>query len=364
MKQLRFLVLVLMLLVSVSTLTAQDNQDSNEESGDCPSLVNQALNAADQLCEDTGRNQVCYGNVDLTATPQETVQNFSFEQVGDITDVTDLASLRLSPMDEEAGEWGIALMRLQANIPDTLPGQNVTFVLFGNVQLVNQVSEEDVQEGKFRPMQSFYLTTGIGDARCREAPDSGMLVQTPKGVGEVNFVINEVEVQMGSTVLFQAENDQNLKVSALEGAASVNSQQQGAYPVVAGTRFNLNIQRAGRRIIPIPELPEPYELERMQALPIGMLERSIEIRQPLSKTELNTLYERLETGEPPCGEAPFPPCDNLPAEAGGNPCVLPNADGERPEGVSPDRPLCEVGEQLAPEVTPESTPEPDADSGA
>ena len=31
-------------------------------------------------------------------------------------------------------------MRLQANIPDTLPGQSVSFLVFGDVQLENKVT--------------------------------------------------------------------------------------------------------------------------------------------------------------------------------------------------------------------------------
>ena len=66
-----------------------------------------------------------------------------------------------------------------------------------------------VQPGQpqFGPMQAFYLTTGIGDAGCNEAPESGVLIQTPEGVSEVTFNINGVDVAMGSTVLFQAQPD-------------------------------------------------------------------------------------------------------------------------------------------------------------
>ena len=31
-------------------------------------------------------------------------------------------------------------MKLQANLPDTLPGQNVTFLMFGDVQVTNAVT--------------------------------------------------------------------------------------------------------------------------------------------------------------------------------------------------------------------------------
>lgn len=307
----------------------------------CPEIVERALSAAGNLCEATSRNEICYGNVSLTATAQADVSDFRFETVGDITSVVDLASLRINPLDEALNEWGIALMRLQANLPDTVPGQNVTFVLFGDVELVNNVSTEQIANGEFTPMQSFYLTTGIGDARCREAPESGMLVQTPEGVGEISLVVNEVNVQMGSTVLFQADAQNNLQLTTLEGAAVVDTEDT-AYPVIAGTRFNLNVTQSvdGRRFIPLPDLPAAYELERLEALPVGLLDRRIELRQPLDKTALADLHERIETGVAACGEAPFPACDRLPSAAGGTPCVLPDAVTDE----NADQPLCEVAD--------------------
>jgi hypothetical protein len=35
-------------------------------------------------------------------------------------------------------EWGIALMKIQANLPDTIPGQNVSMLIFGDVLIENQ----------------------------------------------------------------------------------------------------------------------------------------------------------------------------------------------------------------------------------
>ena len=105
----------------------------------------------------------------------------------------------MSELNEDAGVWGVAVMSLQADIPNTLPGQNVTFILFGDVMIENAASDEQT------PMQAFYLRTGIGDVACEEAPESGLLIQTPDGIDEVTFNVNGVDVQVGSTVLFQTE---------------------------------------------------------------------------------------------------------------------------------------------------------------
>ncbi|MBA3874424.1 MAG: hypothetical protein H0X30_35290, partial [Anaerolineae bacterium] len=106
----------------------------------CPEIVSKALSEADAACKQTGRNQACYGNFNLQATGQPGAENFSFNEVGDIVNIADVQSLKLSPMNVDKGQWGVALMKLQVNIPNTLPGQNVTFLLFGDVEITNAVN--------------------------------------------------------------------------------------------------------------------------------------------------------------------------------------------------------------------------------
>jgi uncharacterized protein YraI len=104
---------------------------------DCPALVQAALTATDSACISVGRNQACYGNVTLDAVPQTGAEAFTFTKPGDLVDLAVVKSLTLSSMNEAAKEWGVALMKVQANLPDTLPGQNVTFLMFGDVEIQN-----------------------------------------------------------------------------------------------------------------------------------------------------------------------------------------------------------------------------------
>src|SRR5258705_11860560 len=114
-----FVLLLVYLLVTGITVLAQEKT--------CPEIVQAAIAATDAQCSTTGRNQACYGNVNLEAIPQPGIDNFSFSTPGDIVAVSDIENLTLSSKVEESGEWGIALLQLQANLPDSLPGQNVTF---------------------------------------------------------------------------------------------------------------------------------------------------------------------------------------------------------------------------------------------
>lgn len=104
----------------------------------CSEIVRTALAATKNVCDSAGRNEACYGHVMLEAEPQGDVDDFRFSEVGDIARVDEIGSLRLSPMDELTGTWGVALMRLQADIPDEKP-QNVTVLMFGDVEINNMV---------------------------------------------------------------------------------------------------------------------------------------------------------------------------------------------------------------------------------
>lgn len=126
-------IVYLLVLLCFTTAFAQDTTAT------CGPFVQQAMSAVEQDCARTGRNQACYGYVSMNATPRAGITDFKFAQEGDLARVGDLETLRLSALDPAANTWGIALMKIQANLPDALPGQNVTFLLFGDVELRNGV---------------------------------------------------------------------------------------------------------------------------------------------------------------------------------------------------------------------------------
>jgi hypothetical protein len=87
---------------------------------------------------ETGRNAICYGNASITV--ESRVGDVVFAEVGDIADVAQIQAVTLAPYSAQEATWGVALMRLQANLPDSLPGQNVTIVALGDVALTNSVA--------------------------------------------------------------------------------------------------------------------------------------------------------------------------------------------------------------------------------
>lgn len=268
----------------------------------CPMLVEQALHTLADECHEMGRNQVCYGNLSMSVTPKSDAPEFIFERIGDITEVIYLRALKLDAMDEVRGVWGMAMMQLQANIPDTLPGQNVTFLLFGDTEI------HDVTPSERAPMQAFTLKTGLGDAACSEAPESALVIQTPSGVESVSFNVNGVDVEVGSTIVIQAQASKAMTIHTLEGAAVVTLDGT-TYPVVAGTELSIpmndQMQPDG-----LPTLPVPFCLARMTPMPTDVLQRDVSDAAPMPDAELAKLHLRMKEGLTPCGVPGLSNCEH------------------------------------------------------
>lgn len=256
---------LLILLISVGAAAAQGQT--------CSELVEQAVAAVQDACADTGRNQACYGNVALEATPRAGAEAFVFEEQGDLVSVADIDRLTLSSLDEEEGVWGVALLRIQANIPDTLPGQNVTFLLFGDVELQNAVAAD--ADSELTPMQAFYFRAGLDDSACAEAPSSGILIQTPEGAGTINLRANEVDIALGSTAYLQAETGAEMIISVIEGEAQVTAAGE-TVTVPAGMQVGIPVDEE-LRASGEPGEPQPYEAEALAALPLTALPEEVEL---------------------------------------------------------------------------------------
>ena len=112
----------------------------------CPDLVRRALLAVNENCVNVDRNAACYGYNMVKAGFVDDVSGDFFSSPSDRAEVVLLETLGTSPMDVEREIWGVAMMNLQANIPNAIPGQNVKFILIGDT-----VIENDVEPGDVRP---------------------------------------------------------------------------------------------------------------------------------------------------------------------------------------------------------------------
>ncbi len=236
---------------------------------DCPAIVETALAATGAACAGMGRDQACYGHALIAAEAQPGVEDFVFTQAGDVVNVAAIRALWLGGMDVNAGLWGVGLLRLRADLPETLPGEAATVVLFGSVAVLR----DDSAGPEYGPLQAFYLTTGLHDAPCAAAPDSGILIQTPQGGGTVTLRVNAVTVALGSTVYVQALPGGELVIYVLEGSARVEAFGAAA-TVPAGSVVRVPLDGNGTASGP-PGTPEAFDAASLAALPVGLLDRAV-----------------------------------------------------------------------------------------
>ena len=145
-------------LLSVALVLAQAN---------CSALVQDALVAVDENCGGAGRNEACYGYDQVEASFLVSVTDDFFTQPSNIAAVADLETIRTAPLNTETGVWGVAVMNIQADLPNTIPGQSVTFILLGDVEVENAVAADEA----FIPSEGIEITVDSpSGANVRSGP--------------------------------------------------------------------------------------------------------------------------------------------------------------------------------------------------
>lgn len=246
--------LCLLLIAALLPSTISHAQSGEDDSDTCPAIVQEALAVAADACDDIGRNTACYGHGFIGADLRDPDARLRFAAVADVVPVVAIESLNTGGVDPGSGNWGVAILRLQANLPESSPGQAVTFVLMGDSRLQNGVPGDD----QAPPMQSFYFQPGVSQPACREAPNT-LLVQSPQGL-EVTFTINGMDVSLGSTVIFNGvtlpDGTQVLVGTLVEGHFEARTPAFTAALDQPGQTYAITLNAEGE----IDETSEPVDL--------------------------------------------------------------------------------------------------------
>jgi hypothetical protein len=112
----------------------------------CPSLAEQALAAIGDNCADLSRNSACYGYDEVNATFTTEVPTDYFATPSDRTELVQLDTLKTTAMNTAESKWGVAVMNVQANLPNTIPGQGVLMLLVGEAEVQNAVDPNMANE--------------------------------------------------------------------------------------------------------------------------------------------------------------------------------------------------------------------------
>jgi hypothetical protein len=273
-------VLSLVLLLVAAPLLPIHAQSGGDDA--CPSLVETALQMVAESCADLNRNEACYGYTRVLAEPRPGA-TITFAAPGDLAALADIARLQTRALNVETGEWGVVLMKVQADLPDTLPGQNVTLILFGEAELrpvpAADAATPPPMAAYPAPMQAFFLTTGLGESPCQEVPRDGLLIQAPQATA-VHFLINGVAVEIGSTALLHTQEDGTLSVNTLAGTVAVTSAGE--------TRTALPGLRVDAVAGAPPAEPMPYEMADVQNAPVGLLPEPVACPNPARLFDVGT----------------------------------------------------------------------------
>jgi hypothetical protein len=173
----------------------------------------------------------------------------------------------------------------------------------GDVESLNVV---DPGDPVFGPLQAFVLKTGIGDSGCEEAPESGIMIQSPEGQSVISFEINEVNIELASTAFFQAQPDDLLYIYMFEGRTTVR-----AFDVLqtapAGYVVTVPLDSNGIASAP-PNPPQPFDPLNYENLPVSLLERDIDMQALADTVAAQSAAVGPEASAPGGGSrTPLPP---------------------------------------------------------
>jgi hypothetical protein len=178
----RLLGLVLLLALLLGGQFSHDSGVMAQEGDQCLALLTQA---AQTVCMDTPRGQVCYANTGVTVVGDGTLAD-----VGDTADITTIESLITVAADSETGDWGVAVVQLPAGLPED---QFVTAIVFGGARISLPIAPETETASADRPT----LTV----SNSGTAP-----VNLRNGAGVVYSLVGTLEG--GNTAIADGRNEQ------------------------------------------------------------------------------------------------------------------------------------------------------------
>jgi len=224
---------------------------SAEPQATCQELIDRTIRSSGDSCDPMGTNEVCYGNNTLMA--EFNLGNAAqFSRSGDVVNVQYLQRLAASPLSLAGEEWGIAVFKVMANLPRSLPGETITMMVFGNTTLDN----------KSKNLETFYFSSSLGQIECDQVPYDGLMITMPDGSG-VNFVINSAEMTLTGNASLKATKNGAMEVSLFSGSALISSNGQTQL-VTAGQKTSMDLGGPdGTSAVSPPSLPQPLSAEEL-----------------------------------------------------------------------------------------------------
>ena len=256
----RFIFLALFLMLgAVGIALAQSDA--------CPVIVEEALTSVADLCTTLDRNSACYGAsvVESVAVTEPRPDDF-FSAPGDRAQLVELREIHPQPLDETTRTFGVGVLNVQANVPDTLPGQAVIFLLVGDARLTNEVTQDSSRES---PFQSFYFLPGIGGSNCYEA-DPMLTIQTPNS-RTITVMLNGVATEMSPGTLLTITPS----VCTIHRGNIVRRANGNTAVLLANQTVDIQIDETGRIVV-----------TRLRGISEREYERGVQVQEALNALAL------------------------------------------------------------------------------
>ncbi|MCI0709072.1 MAG: hypothetical protein L0154_02820 [Chloroflexi bacterium] len=208
---------------------------------------------------------------------------------GDIVFSGEIDMELLAVQRTEDGEW------LRVEVPESgeFAWARTSAVTFeGDVASLPVAGMEE--ETLYRPMQAFYFSAHDDSSQisCSEFPASGMLVQTPEGVAEISLLINEVNIELGSTAFISTEPGGEMLFALLEGHSTVTANgvavdvPAGSFTVIP---MDASLHANGRPAD--AQVMSEEMMARIKLLPLGLLKTPMTVTEngEVAAAELTTI---------------------------------------------------------------------------
>jgi hypothetical protein len=240
------LLLTLLLLGAVAIAYAQV---------ECEASTNDVVEIVNQQCGGIGRDEVCYGNYEVSVVAQAAAPVFTFANPGDLAALGSVRSLFLSGLDPVADVWGIAQMRLIA--ATNIGTQDVTLLLFGDVSI-----ESEVESGA-----TMDVLVGNFGGNIRNTPSANALVlasapaaTTLEAVGRladsswvrVRVPNSEAIGWVSTEVVTPASADQNFDILAVQDSSTPYFGAMQAFSYISGSSPSCGNMQVDGLIIQTP----------------------------------------------------------------------------------------------------------------
>lgn len=214
--------------------------------------------SANPGCGGLNPAQACYGNYQLTVSYANLAANVTpppFSVPGNIAPLDSMQSIQASP-NLGQGQWGVAMLKLRADLPGSVGGAPVTFILYGDMRLENAAQPGaaapanngvDPSAAPLSPLNAFYFSNGLNlqptcnDVAATTLPSGGLLIDSPDGK-KVQFTADGAQIVLGSGVIMRASANASMTVTVLHGGVTVTSQGQS---VTAGPLQEISVPLGG-----------------------------------------------------------------------------------------------------------------------